>query len=85
MSFSVKKFDYNGFFVSIDEALAPFTAEFMSWSDNDPGIALCKCSDGKERLIPFCALVGFVNERKSYPEQVIKGERAIFGKPSSSE
>ena len=53
MKYQVIKFKYNGFGVTFLTGYATYTAEFKQWT-NDPGIALCTCSDGKERLIPSC-------------------------------
>jgi hypothetical protein len=55
--YKVEKFKYNGFIVSPMKGYAKYTATFKSWT-NDPGIAVCECSDGKERLIPSCCLIG---------------------------
>lgn len=54
-TFEVNNFIYNGFYGKVLKGKAPFTATFSKWT-NDPGIAKCNCSDGKERLIPSFAL-----------------------------
>ncbi len=54
----VKNFVYNGFSGKMTSGYASYTAEFKRWTE-DPGIAVCACSDGKERLIPSFALDGF--------------------------
>jgi len=56
--YTVENFVYNGIFVIPKKGNAPYTAEFRNWT-NDPGVAVCMCSDGKARLIPSCQLVGF--------------------------
>ena len=42
----VKNFSYNGLFGRETGGYANYTAEFKSWTE-DPGVALCSCSDGK--------------------------------------
>lgn len=75
----VKKFEYNGFYCRSLKGYAKYTAEFKEWTE-DPGIAICICSDGIERLIPSCQLEGF--DYSSYPEQKKTG--LLFGVPSHS-
>lgn len=75
----VKKFKYNGFYCLNLKGYAKYTAEFKEWTE-DPGIAICVCSDGKERLIPSCQLEGF--DCESYPKQEKTG--ILFGVPSHS-
>lgn len=77
--YNVKKFEYNGFFVSFTGGEADYTAEFKEWTP-DPGVAICICSDGRERLIPTCALVGVMHG--DLPEQPKTG--VFFGEPSRS-
>jgi hypothetical protein len=77
--YNVKTFEYNGFFVSFTGGEAVYTAEFKEWT-TDPGIARCICSDGKERLIPSCALVGVMHN--DLPVQPKSG--VLFGSPSKS-
>ncbi len=79
--YKVKEFDYNGLFVNFTGGEASYTAEFSEWT-RDPGIIRCKCSDGKERLIPSCALVGL--KYKDLPGQTDMIEGMFFGLPSSS-
>lgn len=78
--YQVSKFTYNGFFVNFHEGLADYTATFKNWT-TDPGIANCNCSDGKERLIPSCCLIGF--ESIDYPLQTYTNKQ-LLGKPSQS-
>ena len=75
----VKNFEYNGFYCRDRKGYAKYTAEFKEWTD-DPGIAVCICSDGKERLIPSCQLEGFNYEL--YPKQ--ESTNILFGLPSHS-
>ena len=75
----VKNFSYNGLFGRETGGYANYTAEFKSWTE-DPGVALCSCSDGKERLIPTCFLDGFKTE--DYPEQETEGKFLYIGCPS---
>lgn len=53
----VVNFVYNGFSVNMNSGLAPYTAKFEKYLEGDMGIAVCKCSDGKTRSIPTCALI----------------------------
>jgi hypothetical protein len=76
--FKVEKFKYNGFYVEPLKGHAKYTAEFKSWT-TDPGIALCICSDKKERLIPSCCLMG---DKSSLPKQEKTG--VLFGQQSKS-
>ena len=62
----VHNFAYNGLFGRLTGGDAKYTAEFISWAE-DPGVAICKCSDGQERTIPTFALDGFNCE--AYPKQ----------------
>lgn len=77
--YKVKNFSYNGFFVSFAGGEASYTAEFSEWT-KDPGVARCKCSDGRMRLIPTCALIGVMHN--DLPEQEKTG--MLFGTPSKS-
>ena len=61
MEYNVENFIYNGFYIKPKEGKASYKARFKHWT-SDPGIALCECSDGKNRLIPSCQLVGFLCE-----------------------
>ena len=79
-------FRYNGITARI-AGIAEYTAEFIKWTD-DPGIAVCQCSDGKSRNIPTCCLVGFIE--KEFPNQILPDYRIkeldrcgiIVGSPS---
>jgi len=54
--YEVCYFEYNGFMGRSDKSKRmPYNARFKQWS-GDPGIALMKCSDGKERHIPTYAM-----------------------------
>lgn len=77
----VENFMYNGLFVQMVGGYADYTATFKEWTE-DPGIAVCKCSDGKERLIPSCCLNGF--DYKACPEQNTDNKVGYFGIPSRS-
>lgn len=81
--FEVEKFIYNGFSVEAPKEgwgqKENYTAQFKKWT-NDPGIAECICSDGKERLIPTCCLIG---DLSFLPKQDMSN-KVIFGNPSSS-
>lgn len=78
---TVRNFIYNGLFGHLTGGDAEYTAEFLSWTE-DPGVALCKCSDGQERLIPTFALVGFNNN--AYPKQNCENKVMYIGKPCKS-
>jgi hypothetical protein len=77
----VEEFTYDGFMVHSPAItrLMPYTAEFKEWT-LDPGIAVCTCSDGVERLIPSCCLV----DKPELPVQVTSHTGFYFGKPSTS-
>jgi hypothetical protein len=81
-------FVYNGFTVAMKKSVASFTAEFKEWT-TDPGVANCKCSDGRERLIPTLALVGFriddyPPQNKSKAKKATRKFGVYFGIPSTS-
>ena len=78
-SMPVKRYIYNGFFVRTLDGITNFTASFVKWT-NDPGVAVCKCSDGKQRNIPTCALSGFSS--KNVNKQTYEGGKIIYGTPS---
>lgn len=86
----VQNFIYNGFGVSPKPGLAKYTAEFKEYASNDVGIAICTCSDGKERRIPTCMLVGF--KLSDHPEPktpanvkaMVKAYGGHIGTPSAS-
>lgn len=78
----VLNFIYNGFCGNTTGGYAKYTARFLSWTD-DPGIARCECSDGKERLIPTFALEGFDFEANPEPDYKA-GNYRIFGTPCRS-
>lgn len=69
---NVLNFTYNGIFGHIKPGFASYTAEFLKWTD-DPGVAIFKCSDGKDRPMPTFAVVGF--EVKNVPEQILPDHR----------
>ena len=77
----VKNFVYNGLFGGPTKGYAKYTAEFKEWTE-DPGIAICTCSDGKERLIPTFALKGFDPEK--YPKQNMDNKFMYVGTPCKS-
>jgi hypothetical protein len=79
--YKVKEFEYNGLFVNFIGGEASYTAKFSKWT-TDPGIVICKCSDGEERLIPTCALIGL--KYKDLPEQTNMVNGMFFGIPSDS-
>lgn len=58
VDYKVLNFVYNGLFGHKTGGYADYTAQFKEWTD-DPGIALCVCSDGVERRIPTFALENF--------------------------
>ena len=72
----IRKFKYNGFSGRINSGLAKYTAEFKEWTQ-DPGVAVCACSDGKERLIPSFAFVGFTC--RDFTEQVCEHPIGYIG------
>ena len=77
--FQVENFKYNGFSVQSKPGIANYTAKFKNWT-NDPGIALCECSDSKERLIPSCCLIG---DKTNLPKQDMSN-KVYFGNLSNS-
>lgn len=78
----VKNFNYDGLFGRETGGYAEYTAWFSRWTE-DPGVAVCLCSDGKERLIPTFALEDF--RIKDYPEQSISGCMIFYkGTPCKS-
>ena len=85
--YNVRNFVYNGFLCNERPGNTPYTVEFKKWTD-DPGIMLCDCSDGKERLIPSCQLIGF--KIKDVVEQEIEIDKntglakVLFGQPCES-
>lgn len=77
----VFEFEYNGFMGKCNENVElPYTAKFKNWTD-DPGITLCECSDGKERLLPTFTLKDF--KAYKHPLRAITG--TLFGKHCSGE
>lgn len=80
--FKVENFRYDGLFVHTLPGLANYTATFTEWTD-DPGIALCECSDGKTRKIPSCSLIR--EEDYLLPGCKLKKSKTMtFGEPSHS-
>lgn len=82
--FQIQNFVYDGFAVHPKEGFASYRASFKEWT-NDPGIAKCDCSDGKERLIPSCQLKS--EENIQLAKQIYKkatGGKVIIGAPSHS-
>jgi hypothetical protein len=79
--YAVRNFDYNGFFGSISEGYVKYRATFKHWT-SDPGVAMCKCTDGLERLIPTFALEGF--NVKDYRKQTYENGKTMFGMPCKS-
>jgi hypothetical protein len=78
---TIRNFVYNGIMGKDLKGTAKYTADFIKWT-NDPGIAECKCSDGKTRLIPSFAFIGVKQEE--LPEQVYDTKPVFFGQPSHS-
>jgi hypothetical protein len=78
--FNVEPFIYNGFSVQSSKKPVNYTAKFINWTQ-DPGIVVCECSDGKERLIPSCCLIGF--KSIDYPLQDYTNKQ-LLGRPSNS-
>jgi hypothetical protein len=87
--YNVLNFSYDGIFVRPKAGLATYTAEFVKWTD-DPGIAIFKCSDGKDRKLPACQIQDF--DIKRHPEQILPQRRLderkacgfIIGEPCHS-
>ena len=77
----VHNFTYNGFCGKTEDGYAAYTADFKEWTE-DPGIAMCICSDGKERRIPTYALEGFNND--TYPTQDTRNRIGYIGPPCHS-
>lgn len=78
----VKNFSYNGFMGKLLDGHASYEAKFKSWT-NDPGVMVCSCSDGKDRLIPTFALEKDPSEY--IPKQKYTGKgKVMFGSPSHS-
>ena len=78
----VENFSYDGFGGRATGGYASYTAEFKCWTE-DPGVAVCSCSDGKERLIPTCYLDGF--KMSDYPKQDTENKEFYVGEPCSSD
>jgi len=87
---NINNFVYDGICVHERYGIAPYTVEFIKWTD-DPGIFLGKCSDGKDRLIPSCQVVHInpLPPMPSYAALKRKMKKANIlihvGTPSSSE
>jgi hypothetical protein len=79
MEYQVENFKYNGFCVFSEPGVANYTAKFKEWT-NDPGIAVFICSDGIERKIPTCCLIG---DDIELPEQIYPKEGHVLFGPSS--
>ena len=81
MPYQVESFTYIGFIVKSNGiVVTDYTAEFEGWT-NDPGITVCLCSDGLERHIPTCCLIGY--NAKSHSKQDLS-KKILFGAPSNS-
>ena len=86
----IKNFIYDGISGRSLPGNAPYTVEFVKWTD-DPGMFLGKCSDGKDRLIPAWAVVHGVQipPMPDYVEvkRYIKENNLLIhmGTPSSSD
>lgn len=80
MTYQVENFTYNGFSGQSKKVITKYTATFNSWT-NDPGIMLCNCSDGEQRLIPTFALINYSQE--NHPIQS-KDNNVLFGQSSHS-
>lgn len=78
----VENLSYDGFGGRATGGYASYTAEFKCWTE-DPGVAVCFCSDGKERLIPTCYLDGF--KTSDYPKQDTENKEFYIGEPCSSD
>lgn len=79
----IENFEYNGFAVVAKYGIAPYKVKFDRWT-NDPGIAVCICSDGEERRIPTCVLKN-PDAFKDVPKQVYhKQGPTMFGAASQS-
>ena len=80
--YKVEKFNYNGFAVFAPKGgwnqFEKYTARFKEWT-NDPGIAICVCSDGIERKIPSCCLHG-----ENRPPKQDLSNKILFGEPCKS-
>lgn len=79
LTFEVRNFEYNGVAGRYLPGNAPYKATFVEWT-KDPGVAIFRCSDGQERLIPTFALIG---DRNELPEQDYRN-KVYFGSPSHS-
>jgi len=77
--FEVENFLYNGFIVKPLPGKAYYQAAFKEWT-RDPGVARCVCSDGEERLIPSCQLIG---DKSCLPQQSYENKE-MFGESSHS-
>ena len=76
----IRNFEYNGFFGRCLPGYAPYTGEFVEWT-NDPGIAKFSCSDGKTRLIPSYAVEGGLPKK---PDPDHEASELLYFGPSSS-
>ena len=82
MTHKVRNFTYNGFVGRLEKGFAPYTAEFITWTE-DPGIMRMQCSDGKERFIPSFAIPH--PETLPTPPVFPEGSKVFYwGQPSSS-
>ena len=67
----------------MEEGFAPYTCAFIEYT-NDPGIAMYKCSDGKNRRIPGWAIPGHLPPQPNYKKMKKQGKVLYFGYQSSS-
>lgn len=79
----IRNFSYNGFCGKLLNGYAKYTGLFIKWT-NDAGVALIKCSDGKERLVPSFALDGVTPPEPDYNKMKQEGTFLYFGTPSNS-
>ena len=76
----VQNFTYNGFCGRDLPGMTDYHARFKKWT-NDPGVAIFRCSDGKDRLIPTFALRGLKEHR--LPRQDMRN-KVMLGTPCKS-
>ena len=82
MEYEVENFLYNGLFVHPKPGKASYKAKFKDWDLHDVGVAICECTDGVERHIPTCQLVGF--NPSDYPKHEVPAEVALMIKKNGA-
>jgi len=79
----IYNFEYNGFCGRRTGGAASYTAQFIDWT-NDAGIALMRCSDGRDRRVPAYAIEGPLPKTPNYNKLKKEGKFLWLGHASSS-